>query len=344
MENISVVGIDIAKSVFHAVEMTKTGRVVRRKRLHRDEVLKYVAQLPRCTIAMEACGGAHYWGREFKKLEFEVKLIAPQFVKPYVKSNKNDLADAEAIAEAALRSNMRFCSVKTVEQQEIQHLHRVREKFVKEQTALSNEIRGILMEYGMVLPKGMSHLRRVPELLEKHGEQTTPLVKEMVLGLLEELRHSQAQVLLYEKKISLIAKNHPECRRLQQIRGVGPLIATAALVTLNDPTEYRNGRAASASIGVVPKQESTGGKQRLRGISKRGDAYFRKLLIHGARSVLYRAHLRKDGLSRWVTAVKDRRGWNRAAVALANKNMRIIWALLRYGEDYNEAVAAGRCN
>lgn len=339
MNKLSVIGIDIAKTVFHLHGADGKGKPVLRKRLNRGEVLSELANMECCTIVMEACGGASYLGRELRKLGFEVKLIAPQFVKPFVKSNKNDWKDAEAIVEAAQRPTMRFCEVKSVEQQELQHLHRIRERLVSQRTALGNELRGILMEYGITMPKGKKSLRTVHELLEKHAQRLTQVGHEMVIALLEEFWALDKKIAKLDKQLESFGEAHPICKRLQTIPGVGPIIATAIVAASPAPTAFKNGRQFAAWLGLVPKQSSTGGKSKLLGISKRGDSYIRKQLVHGARSLLYVAHKKTDRFSRWAFSVKERRGWNKASVAVANKNARIIWAVMRYEKDYFVATA-----
>jgi transposase len=288
---------------------------------------------------MEACGGSNYWAREFQKLGHEVKLMSPQFVKPYVKSNKNDRADAEAICEAVSRPNMRFVAVKQVEQQDIQSLHRVRERLVKTRTALSNEIRGLLQEYGIVLPRKIGQLvSGLPLIIESSGSQLTSMSQELLRNLLEELNAINERVLGYDKKIKSIHDAHPVCKRLSKIPGVGPITATALIASVTDPSVFRNGRELAAWLGLVPKQNSSGGKEKLLGISKRGDVYIRKLLIHGARAALYWIDGKEDRRSVWARKIIEKRGMNRAAVALANKNARTIWVLMARGEEYRTAA------
>lgn len=336
---ISVLGIDLAKTVFQLHGVNRSGKVVLRKKLSRGQLLEFVANLPRCLIGMEACGGANYWAREFRKFGHDVKLIAPQFVKPYVKSNKNDVADAEAICEAVSRPNMRFVPIKQVEQQDIQSLHRVRERLVKTRTALSNETRGLLQEYGIILPKQVSQLRmKLPLIIESADNQLTTMGRDLLRNLLEELQRIDYLVSEYDKKIKAIHDAHPVCKRLSKIPGVGPITATALIASVSDPGAFRNGRELAAWLGLVPRQSSSGGKEKLLGISKRGDVYIRKLLIHGARSALYWIEGKEDRRSIWVKKIIEKRGMNRAAVALANKNARTIWVLMARGEEYRVAA------
>ena len=333
--DISVVGIDIAKRVFHLVGMDERGKIVMRKRCSRGEVLPLLANLGPTTIGMEACGGAHYWARCLREQGHEVKLMAPQFVKPYVKSNKNDMRDAEAIAEAVTRPSMRFVPVKDVAQQDIQALHRVRERLVTARTALVNEMRGLLAEYGIVLPQGLAKFRQaLMSTLEAEHTKLTPLGQELFHKLFGELGKLDAELAYYQDKLEALAQAHPVCQRLLTIPGIGPLTATALIAAVGDAGVFKNGRQFAAWLGLVPKQYSTGGQTRLLGISKRGDSYIRKLLIHGARATLRWARTKADRRSQWIRALLDRRGWNRTAVAVANKNARIVWALLSRGGIY----------
>jgi len=333
--DISVVGIDIAKRVFHLVGMDQRGKIVMRKRCSRGEVLPLLANLGPTTIGMEACGGAHYWARCLREQGHEVKLMAPQFVKPYVKSNKNDMRDAEAIAEAVTRPSMRFVPVKDVAQQDIQALHRVRERLVTARTALVNEMRGLLAEYGIVLPQGLAKFRQaLMSTLEAEHTKLTPLGQELFHKLFGELGKLDAELAYYQDKLEALAQAHPVCQRLLTIPGIGPLTATALIAAVGDAGVFKNGRQFAAWLGLVPKQYSTGGQTRLLGISKRGDSYIRKLLIHGARATLRWARTKADRRSQWIRGLLDRRGWNRTAVAVANKNARIVWALLSRGGIY----------
>ena len=336
---ITTVGIDIAKSVFHVVAVNKMGAVVKKKQLKRNELLAFIAQLEPCRIALEACGGAHHWAREFRTLGHEVKLIAPQYVKPYVKGNKNDYNDAEAIAEAAQRPNMRFVPIKTQEQQDIQALHRLRERGVKERTALVNQIRGLLAEYGIVIRLGITAVRKaLPEILEDGENGLTPRGRACFAQLRDELVQIDAQCARYEQQIVQVNQDYEVCRRLDEVIGIGPITATATYAAAGSAKEFRNGRHFSAWLGLVPKQHSSGGKDTLLGISKRGNAYLRTLFIHGARAVLRYAATKTDRFSRWANALHARRGHNRACVAVANKLARIAWVILAKGESYRPAV------
>jgi transposase len=334
------VGIDLAKNVFQVHGVDRGEKGTWRRRLRREEWISVVRERaePDCEIGMEACGGAHHWARELQKLGYRVKLIAPQFVKPYVKSNKNDAADAEAICEAMARPGMRFVPVKTVEQQDIQAIHRVRASLVEQRSAKANQIRGLVAEYGLVAPRELLHLRRaLPCWLEDEGNGLTARFRWLLHGLSDELVALDERITQLDHEIEQIAQSEPAAKRLMQLRGVGPIIATAMLATVGDARQFRNGRQMSASVGLTPKQHSSGGKERMLGISKRGDAYLRSLLIHGARAVIRTARGKDDPLSRWVIRIADRRHPNVAAVALANKTTRIAWAMLSREMNYHPA-------
>lgn len=339
-KSIKILGIDLAKTIFHVYGVDDRGQRVISKRLKRDALPTYLATLPRCIIAMEACGSSHYWGRQCREWGHEVRLISPQFVKPYVKSNKNDERDAEAIAEAASRPNMRFVALKSVEQQEIQSVHRVRERLIHDRTALGNQIRGVLQEYGITFSEGLSHLRRgIPELLSRDdaglGERTRRLIQDLVTYLIE----LDNRIGLYEHEINMVSTSSELCQRLEEIPGVGPITSTALIAGVGDARVFKNGREFAAYLGLVPRQHSSGGKTVLMGISKRGDGYLRKLLVHGARSVIQYNGRRygKDRRSDWIDHLVERRGKNRTAVAVANKNARMVWALMVSGERYRRA-------
>ncbi len=339
MKEISVIGIDLAKSVFHVYGVDSGGRCCLRKQLRRGQMKQFGANLKRCLIGMEACGGAHYWAREFQKLGHEVKLMSPQFVRPYVKSNKNDFLDAEAICEAVTRPNMRFVPHKQTEHQDIQCVHRIRQRLIRNQTALCNEIRGLLHEYGVVLPQSISQLRKqLPLIVEDAEQPLSEISRQLFSELLEEVRSLQERIKLYDQKIQGIFSQHEVCKRISKVEGIGPITATAMLGAVGDARAFKNGRQFAAWLGLVPRQVSTGGKTTLRGISKRGDRYLRTLLIHGTRSVLRRVEHKTDPRSRWIQKKLETRGFNKTCVALANKNARILWSLLVTGEKYKQAA------
>jgi len=310
------------------------------RHLKRKQVLGYMAKLEPCLIAMEACGGANYWAREMKGLGHEVKLIAPQYVKPYVKGNKNDYNDAEAIAEAAQRPTMRFVPIKSVEQQDIQNLHRQRERIKKARTALVNQVRGLLAEYGVVINKGVAAVRKgLPELLEDAENGLTMRSRTLFADLLEELRLLEERFKHSEKQIEASNRGNEVCQRLDEILGVGPITASATYAAAGDGKDFVNGRHFSAWIGLVPGQHSTGGKTTLLGISKRGNVYLRTLFIHGARAVLRHSATKTDRFSVWAQALLERRGHNKACVAVANKMARMAWVIMARGETYRPAMS-----
>lgn len=338
------VGVDLAKNVFQVHGVDGKDKCVWRRQLTRTRWVDVLTDAvePGCEIGMEACSGAHHWARELQAHGFTVKLMAAQFVKPYVKSNKNDRNDAEAICEAMSRPTMRFVDVKSVEQQDIQAVHRVRAELVGQRTAKSNQIRGLVAEYGLVAPKSLSQLRAaLPDWLEDAENGLSGRFRWLLAGLAEDLREVDRRVSELDAEIQAIAKTHPAAQRLQQLRGVGPIIATALIATLGNAAQFTNGRAFAASLGLTPKQHSTGGREGLLGISKRGDPYLRKLLVHGARSVLYRAKDKDDPLSRWAMGLATRRHVNVATVALANKTARMAWAMIRGDADYDPEKASG---
>jgi transposase len=336
---ITTVGIDLAKNVFQIHGVDERGHAVLKKQLKRSQIKEFFVNLPPCLIGMEACGSAHHWARELAKLGHTARLMAPQFVKPYVKTNKNDIADAEAICEAVARPNMRFVPIKTVEQQALLSLHRVRQGLVKARTAQSNQIRGLLGEFGLIVPKGISQIApRIPDILEDADNGLPGLFRDLISRLLTHFNDLHRQVLELETQIKAWHRESPASLKLAEIPGIGPITATAIVASVGNARDFGNGRQLAAWLGLVPKQHSTGGKSVLLGISKRGDSYLRTLLIHGARSAILAAQRRvergegqADG---WLTGLLQRRNPNIAAVALANKNARIIWALLTQDKQY----------
>jgi len=332
---ITTIGIDLAKALFQIHGVDEHGKVVLRTQLKRKDMAKYFANLEPCLIGMEACGSAHYWARKLEGYGHTIKLMAPQFVKPYVKTNKNDIADAEAICEAVSRPNMRYVSVKTVEQQAILSVHRARQGFVKARTAQSNQIRGLLSEFGIVIPQGIrSIMNQMPEILED-GENGLPgMMRTLLERLMENLKEMNRQVEELEKQIVLWHRENEASRRLAEISGIGPITASAIVATVGKAKEFKSGRQLAAWMGLVPRQHSSGGKQNLLGISKRGDTYLRTLLIHGARAVI-RFAVNKAKPESWLRKLMTRRNKNVAAVALANKNARIVWALLANNQTFH---------
>lgn len=331
------IGLDIAKSSFQVHGVDAHGKVVVRKQLSRGKVLPYFAQLPPCLVGLEACGGAHYWARELQKLGHDVRLMAGAMIQPYRTGQKNDQNDAEAICEAVSRPRTRFVSVKSEAQQAVLTVHRARELLVTERTALANQIRGVVMEYGIIIAQGIQRLRReLPELVT--AETLPELVREVVGELRERLLELDRRITDYDHRIEQLAKQNEATRRLMQVEGVGPITATAIVATIGTGVAFQHGRQFAAWLGLVPKQHSTGGKTVLGRITKHGNVYLRTLLIHGARAVLQFSAKRSDAKSRWVEAVRQRRGNNIAAVALAAKHARILWALLAHGQEYQLAA------
>jgi transposase len=340
--NITAVGIDLAKNVFQVHGVDGRGKAVLRKVLKRADVMRFFAKLLPCLIGMEACGSAHFWARKLAELGHTVKLMAPQFVKPYVKTNKNDARDAEGICEAVQRPNMRFVPLKTVEQQGLLALHRARQGFVAARTAQANQIRGLLSEFGVVIPKGIRYLeRQIPGILEDAKNGLSGTSRELFSRLFSHFRELDRQVGELELQIKAWHRESTESQRLEAIPGIGPLTASALVASIGDAKTFKNGRQLAAWLGLVPRQDSSGGKERLLGISKRGDTYLRTLLIHGARSVL-RLKCRANQAQGWLARLAQRRNPNIAAVALANKNARIIWALLAHDRDYQAGYVSAR--
>jgi transposase len=341
---ITTIGIDLAKNVFQAHGVNEHGKTEKKKQLKRGQIGEFFANLPPCLIGMEACGSAHYWARKLEGFGHTVKLIAPQFVKPYVKTNKNDAADAEAICEAVARPNMRFVPIKNVEQQAVLSLHRVRQGFVKARTAQANQIRGLLGEFGIIIPQGITNIaKRVPELIEDASNDLPGSFRLLVQRLMDHLNELDKQVDELEVQIKAWHRESAASCKLEKIPGIGPITASALVASIGNAKNFDDGRQLAAWLGLVPKQHSTGGKSKLLGISKRGDSYLRTLLIHGARSVILSASKKVDKSS-WLRKLMERRNPNVAAVALANKNARIVWALLanerEFRSDYTPARAA----
>lgn len=338
-QEIKILGIDLAKNSFHVFGINNQGVKVLTKKMTRHQLARFCAKLSPCLIAMEACGSAHYWARKFQSYGHEVKLMAPQFVKPFVKSNKNDSLDAEAICEAVQRPNMRFVAIKTEEQLASQSLHRIRSQLVKSRTAQINQIRGLLLEHGITIPKSKANIHKALIQLLDEANTESPLsdmMKRLINDLKTHLDHLEQRIADYDHQIKVQANDNQWTILLQTIPGIGPVIATAMMSHIGDITLFKNGRELAAFLGLVPRQYSTGGKNTLLGISKRGDVYLRTLLIHGARSVLQNIKDKMDATSCWLKALVARRGKNIATVALANKMARTAYALLSTGEIYNE--------
>ncbi len=337
--NITTLGIDLAKNVFQLHGVDAQGKVMLKKKLNRSGLSDFVAKLPNCLIGMEACGSSHYWARKFQSFGHTVKLMSPQFVKPYVKSNKNDEKDAEAICEAVTRPNMRFVQIKQLEQQDMQCLHRIRSQSIKNRTALTNQIRGLLSEYGIIFPKQIQNVKKLlPDIISDQTNALGDYARTLFGELYSDFIMLNNRIKKYDQEIAALSKANKDCQRIEKIPGVGILCATAIVAAISDPTLFKNGRELSAWLGLVPRQSSSGGKQNLLGISKRGDNYLRCLLVHGARAVLFNSKNKENPTNKWVIALKERKGANKAIVALANKNARIIWALLVKQEEYKYAV------
>jgi len=332
-------GIDIAKNVFQIHGVDSQGKITLRKRIKRQGLLKELANIRPCLIGMEACASSHYWARAISSLGHDVKLMAAQFVCPYRKNEKNDGNDAEAICEAVSRPNMRFVNIKTVEQQAILTVHRARSLLVEERTALVNQIRGLLGEHGIVVACGIDKLRRaLPAILEDAENELCDLVRTVIGEQWERLKLFDQRISGYDQQIQALANSNQAAKRLCEIEGIGAITATAIVASIGDGKTFNNGRQLAAWLGLVPRQRSSGNKNRLGRITKRGDVYLRTLLIHGSRSVLRVTAKRTDRKSRWVEELKARRGYNKAAVALAAKQARVIWAMLSRGEAYRVAA------
>ena len=322
------VGLDIAKSVFHLVLMNRNGRVLKKKKLKRHQLLNFFAKLEQAIVVMESCATSHYWCREIAALGHETKAIAPQHVVAYRKGNKNDYNDAQAIAEASQRDDMRFVPIKSQEQQDIQLVHRVRERLIAQRTALCNQIRGLIGEYGIVFPKGVSNLtKQLPWVLEDAENGLSLLAREQFQGLFADLQEIQARIKQVDKQINHIAKQSSVCQRLMSMTGIGPVIATVLYASIGQGQMFSSGRHLAAWFGLVPKQHSTGDNPRLLGISKRGNTYLRTQMINGARAALRHIGDKQDTVSKWMS-------FNKACVALANKMVRMAWAMLHYQQDY----------
>ena len=311
--NITRIGLDLAKSVFQVHAVDHKGHRLFSRALKREKMMAFFQNLSPCLIGMEACASSHFWARTLMAMGHEVKLIAPQFVKPYVKGNKNDANDAEAICEAVSRPNMRFVPVKTVEQQDIQALHRIRQEQVRQRTALVNQIRGLLSEYGIVISRRVESLRNaLPDILEDAENRLTADFRILLKGLQEDLLHLDDRIGSQDQAIKRLAQEHEGAKRLQQLRGIGPITATALIAAIGDGRQFARGRDAAAWCGLVPGQHSSGGKSKLLGISKRGDTYMRTLLIHGARAVIRVAERKAAHAGSWVSSAARLRLWTMA--------------------------------
>ena len=338
MNKITTIGLDLAKDVFHAVCCDARGKIVRKRMLKRGQVLEYFGNLEQCLVGMEACAGAHYWGRALEALGFEVKLMPAHYVKAFVRGNKNDYNDALAIAEAVVRPEMRFVTIKTAGQQDIQALHRLRKGCVNARTDLCNQIRGLAGEYGLVAPRGVAALRRqISQWLEDGDNGLSGLFRRLLSESFARLRALDRHEAFYTREVERQSKQDEACVRLQTIPGFGPIVASVFHSQIGNGEAYHRGRDVSAAVGLVPRQHSSGGKDTLLGISKRGDCYLRSLLVHGARAVVSRAEHKDDRLSLWINKIRAKRGFNKAVVALANKMARTGWAVLAHKTVYQAA-------
>jgi transposase len=336
---ITTIGVDLAKAVFQVHGVDAQGKAVLKKQLKRDQMAVFFANLAPCLIGMEACGSAHHWARKLQGLGHTVRLMAPQFVKPYVKTNKNDAADAEAICEAVTRPTMRFVPIKNVEQQAVLALHRVRQGLVKARTAQGNQIRGLLSEFGLIIPQGIANInKRVPTLLDEAGDALPGAFRQLVQHMLDHFKELDRQAGELEVQIQAWHRANALSRKLEQIPGIGPITASALVASIGDAKNFANGRQLAAWLGLVPRQHSTGGKSTLLGMSKRGDCYLRTLLIHGARAVIRHAEHKRNAHG-GLQSLLARRNKNVATVALANKNARIVWALLAHDREFRPDYA-----
>ena len=341
MTEITTIGLDLAKTIFQVHGADQDGRPVMRKKLRRGQVLGFFAGLPSCLIGLEACASAHYWARELQRLGHAVRLIPPQYVKPFVKTNKNDASDAEAICEALMRPTMRFAPIKSAEQQSVLMLHRARELLVRQRTMLINALCGHCGEFGIVVAQGASKVAELIAMIEDRQDERLPALARQALGsLVGQLRMVQAQILGLEKKLMAWHRANEASRRLATIPGVGVITATALVATIGDASQFRSGRQLAAWLGLVPRQNSSGGKERLGRISKRGDGYLRKLLVHGARTVLLWSRRKKETRTAWQEALLARRPTNIVVVAMANKTARVVWAMLSRGETFRTEAPA----
>jgi transposase len=335
------VGIDLGKTSFHLVALGDNGKVLLKKKFTQKQLIAFTANMQTCLIGMEACSGSHFLGRALREQGHDVKLIPAQFVKPFVKSNKNDFIDAEAIAEAVERENMRFVPIKTDDQLDLQALHRVRDRLMTRRTALINQIRAFLLERGIVFAKSPIRLREaLPEVLENVNENLTPRMRNLVAILWSEWKDLELQIVEMNDEVERIASSDDACRRLRQIPGIGPLVATAIVASIGNGAAFRKGREFAAWLGLLPNQHSTGGKVRLYGISKRGNSYLRKILIHGARAVVLRSKRDRIAMGAWMSSLETRAPRNVLIVATAHKLARIAWAVLSTGQDYRAVPEA----
>lgn len=344
-----VIGVDLAKASFQIHIATKTGRKLKSLKLTRAKFSEFLATSEKGVMFMEACGSSNFWARRARRFGHDVRLIAPQYVKPYVKRHKTDAADAEAIVEAGLRENMNFVPIKTTEQQDLQAIRRMRDLEVTTRTAMMNQIRGLLAEYGVAIAQGHSALRKaLVECLNEESELSknsdiTPLMRILVWRAQNNLAETDAKIAVYDKELEEAAQSDDRCKRIMTIPGIGPITAGALVAQIGDARDFKSARQLAAYIGLTPKQYSTGGKVRLMGISKAGNKDIRTLLIHGGRAVMMNPGKKKDSRSRWAVGLKERVGMNKAAVAMAHKNIRTVYALLRKGDTFKDNYTPRLC-
>ncbi len=336
MNKCNRIAIDVAKNVFQVCVLSHSNKVVETQRLPRAKLPGYVARQPRSRIILEACYSAHYWGREFERLGHQVELIPPQFVKPFLRGNKNDFNDALAIAEAADRPHITRVPVKTIEQQDILSIHRIRDRIVRQRTQLINQMRGLLSEYGIITPQGHHNFRRLlVELSDDSDSRLTPIMKQQASRCLAEYRDLSSRITEANKQLGMLANHNPICQILMSLPGIGVINATALMASIGNGSAFRNPRELSVWLGLTPRQHGSGEKSVSLGITKRGNRYLRRQLIHGARAAVSRSGTRTDDLSRWANRLVARRGINKACVAFANRLARLAWVLLQKQETYH---------
>jgi len=341
MKKCNVIGLDIAKNSFEVCMTDLEGNIIERKTLNRKRVLEYFAKASLSSVGLEACAGAHYWARQIESLGHEVRLIAPQHVKPFVLGNKNDSKDAYAISRCLREPNIPYVPIGSTKDQDLRSLHRVRQRFVSGRTALVNQIRGLLLEYGISMSRGIDQARReVKSILQEPAQALSGIFLRLLQEQYSELLDKDDKIKAYTALIKKYVQEDPAAVRVMKISGIGPITASYLLIKLRHTGHYKNGRHFAASLGLVPRHEGTGGLVRLKGISKRGDTYLRTLLIHGARNEIRFRDRRQDNLGAWIRSLVDRRGFNKACVALANKHARIAWRVITHNQEYNPAYAS----
>jgi transposase len=344
-----VIGVDLAKASFQVHMASKTGRKLKSKRLTRDKFTEFLATSVKGQIFMEACGSSNFWARKASAFGHEVNLIAPQYVKPFVKRQKTDAADAEAIVEAGLRENMNFVPIKTTEQQDLQAIRRMRELEVTTRTAMMNQVRGLLAEYGVAIAQGHAALRKAlaecinEESVTSKNSDLTPTMRLLASRAMKNISELDGRIAIFDRELENAAKNDDRCKRIMTIPGIGPITAGAIVSHIGDARDFKNSRQLAAYFGLTPKQHSTGGKVRLMGISKAGNKDIRTLLIHGGRAVMMNPGKKRDQRSKWAVELKERVGMNKAAVAMAHKNIRTVYALLRRGGEYKDNYTPRLC-